>query len=188
MSTRATYTIHDNQEQFHVYKHHDGYPLGGIKAIAAALPFAWDLPRFEGDEFAAAFVAGNKWNKGSDLMSVARKAHADAFGSDPQPGRAPYKQVAFNLEMADYEFRFMGGGVRLLPSAPNWRTVSPGDIQYHYDIRCMDGVVIVASQKCSERGEQWKVTDLFTEPLTKLMALTEEQLDAMIEKASEEAA
>lgn len=65
MSTRAVYTFigcaeFDRGERHHVYKHCDGYPSGAADAIAAAIPLAWPLPRFEADEFAAAFVAGNK--------------------------------------------------------------------------------------------------------------------------------
>lgn len=69
MSTRACYLFSDDPqtkvdpthlEGHIVYKHHDGYPSGAIEALAKALPLAWQLPRFEADEFAASFVAGNK--------------------------------------------------------------------------------------------------------------------------------
>ena len=64
MSTRAVYTFTDNRNVFHVYKHHDGYPMEAARSILAALPLAWPLPRFEPDEFAAAFVAANKSQPG----------------------------------------------------------------------------------------------------------------------------
>ena len=60
MSTRAVYTFKDNHETIHVYKHCDGYPEGGLSWIANARHFAWNLPRFEASDFAAAFVAANK--------------------------------------------------------------------------------------------------------------------------------
>lgn len=64
MSTRAVYGFVENKDQggktHWIYKHHDGYPEGAASHIVKALPFAWTLPRFEADEFAAAFVAGNK--------------------------------------------------------------------------------------------------------------------------------
>jgi len=77
MSTRAIYTFCDPRTEahvykHHVYKHHDGYPYnggvhngtayegGGLVWINNAKAFAWDLPRFEADEFAASFVAANK--------------------------------------------------------------------------------------------------------------------------------
>ena len=60
MSTRAMYTFKDQYDTVHVYKHHDGYPEGGISWIANARNYAWPLPRFEADDFASAFVAANK--------------------------------------------------------------------------------------------------------------------------------
>lgn len=72
MSTRAIYTFYDSRTEVHVYKHHDGYPYcklrgqfgggeaGGLAWINDAKKLAWDLPRFEADEFAASFVAANK--------------------------------------------------------------------------------------------------------------------------------
>lgn len=60
MGTRALYTFKDGSDSVNVYKHWDGYPTGAIQHIKAAIPFAWALPRFEANEFAAAFCAGNK--------------------------------------------------------------------------------------------------------------------------------
>lgn len=81
MSTRAAYTFIDREGQdgtHHVYKHHDGYPSGALKAITAALRFAWDLPRFEADEFAAAFVAANKPRHGGGVrLTHDWKLHGD---------------------------------------------------------------------------------------------------------------
>lgn len=64
MSTRACYTFADKHQCHHVYKHHDGYPSGAEQHISKALSHAWQLPRFEADEFAAAFVAANKDSSG----------------------------------------------------------------------------------------------------------------------------
>lgn len=60
MGTRAMYSFTTGNETYHVYKHWDGYPQGAAKFIEKALPYAWPLPRFEPDEFACAFIAGNK--------------------------------------------------------------------------------------------------------------------------------
>jgi len=97
MSTRAVITFIDERDTFHVYKHHDGYPLsehGVIAAIQKAMPLAWTLPRFEASEFACAFIAANKtrggglhltghWNQHGDLdyrYEVRRdSADLDAF-------------------------------------------------------------------------------------------------------------
>jgi len=67
MSTRACYSFSDNEQIYYVYKHHDGYPEGAIEAICRARLFAWELPRFEADEFAAAFIAANKGKTGGGI-------------------------------------------------------------------------------------------------------------------------
>lgn len=70
MSTRSMFSFLDPSDGpiptiFNVYMHMDGYPSGAILALQAALPHAWPLPRFEADEFGAAFVAGNKSGGGN---------------------------------------------------------------------------------------------------------------------------
>lgn len=78
MSTRATYEFKDDHNSFTIYKHCDGYPEGGLQWIARAIPHAWDLPRFEPDEFAAAFVVGNKGTDGGDVrITTGRQIHGD---------------------------------------------------------------------------------------------------------------
>jgi len=80
MSTRALYTFIDpeTKETFHVYKHHDGYPEGAKRWIKAALAYAWTLPRFEADEFAAAFVAANKSGGGGVRLQQSGSVYAVA--------------------------------------------------------------------------------------------------------------
>lgn len=77
MSTRATYEFRDAYESHTVYRHHDGYPEGAKQWIEAALPHAWPLPRFEADEFGAAFVAGCKDSAGGVRLTAGRDAHGD---------------------------------------------------------------------------------------------------------------
>jgi hypothetical protein len=82
MSTRALYTIIDADtkakpaeqsryglrpavkaskgDAWNVYIHGDGYPTGAADYVLGAQLFAWDLPRFEADEFAAALCASAK--------------------------------------------------------------------------------------------------------------------------------
>ena len=70
MSTRAVYTFRDimnDGKQYHVYKHHDGYPQGAMQWIRNAIPFAWQAPRFEPSDFACAFVCGNKGKGGGGI-------------------------------------------------------------------------------------------------------------------------
>lgn len=80
MSTRAVYTFkatNSGMPDFSVYKHHDGYPSGAAEAITKTLPLAWPLPRYENDEFSAAFVAANKNGGGSVRLTTDANAHGD---------------------------------------------------------------------------------------------------------------
>jgi hypothetical protein len=82
MSTRATYEFVDQYGSHTVYKHHDGYPEGGLQWIYKALEFAWPLPRFEADDFGAAFIAANKPQKYGDSgggvrLTDSRESHSD---------------------------------------------------------------------------------------------------------------
>jgi hypothetical protein len=84
MGTRAVYTFKDKHESFNVYKHYDGYPEGegagpgAYGFIKAAKEFAWDLPRFEASDFAAAFIAANKQPGGGDIyFTDSYKNHGD---------------------------------------------------------------------------------------------------------------
>jgi hypothetical protein len=77
MGTRAVYTFIDEDDRHSVYKHWDGYPRWGCQFIANALPLAWPLPRFEADEFAAAFVAANKKTAGDIRLTPGPEAHGD---------------------------------------------------------------------------------------------------------------
>lgn len=65
MSTRAMYTFKDKHDTIHVYKHCDGYPEGGLSWIVNTQKLAWNLPRFEASDFAAAFVGANKAGSGN---------------------------------------------------------------------------------------------------------------------------
>lgn len=72
MSTRAVFTFSDPDHRGRplvVYKHHDGYPEGALAALRRTLDsgLCWPLPRFEADEFAAAFVAANKPKGGGGI-------------------------------------------------------------------------------------------------------------------------
>ena len=78
MGTRAVYTFKSHGESFHVYKHWDNTPENAAEFIAAAIWKAWDLPRFEADEFSAAFIAANKDKAGDIRLIRSAKACADA--------------------------------------------------------------------------------------------------------------
>lgn len=74
MGTRAVYTFIDELDCVSVYKHWDGDPAQACRFIANALPMAWPLPRFEAEEFAAAFVAANKKGRGDIYLIAGPKA------------------------------------------------------------------------------------------------------------------
>jgi hypothetical protein len=66
MSTRCTLTVRDEkdgEEAYSIYRHYDGYPddkSGVLWTLRKALSYAWELPRFDPAEFAAAIVAAWK--------------------------------------------------------------------------------------------------------------------------------
>ena len=60
MGTRAIYVFEDDHDEVAVYKHYDNYPQGATHFINNAKKYAWKFPRFEADEFGAAFVVANK--------------------------------------------------------------------------------------------------------------------------------
>lgn len=92
MSTRAIYTFSEGDHSIHVYKHHDGYPYasynsgrgeaGGLLWIKKAKELAWELPRFEADEFAASFVAANKTESGGCRLITTE--HPWEYASDAE--------------------------------------------------------------------------------------------------------
>lgn len=80
MSTRATITVADKHDSFDIYQHHDGYPDGPhglVRHIAMARRLAWDLPRFEAADFAAAIIAVLKDRGGSTYLTKDAEAHGD---------------------------------------------------------------------------------------------------------------
>lgn len=77
MSTRAVYTFKDDRDEHHVFKQYDGYPKGAMIFISKAIHKAWPLPRFEADEFAAAFIAANKEEEGDLRLTKGPESHGD---------------------------------------------------------------------------------------------------------------
>lgn len=154
MSTRGCYRFidGDNQGPYTVYKHSDNYPwgqYGGVAAIAAALPYAWPLPRFEADEFAAGFVSANKKcaedmaREYDQRATEYEKADPDTVEWGPERGKkAIAKAVAsYRRQAAEYRdpnssyAKMCGGNVRLM-NTPDANSLDylPGDIEYLYDV------------------------------------------------------
>jgi hypothetical protein len=70
MGTRGIFIFEDGHDEVAVYKHYDSYPSGAAQFIEAAKAHAWRLPRFEADEFGAAFVAANKCQEGGGIRLI----------------------------------------------------------------------------------------------------------------------
>lgn len=126
MSTRAVYSVFegDNTPPINIYIHHDGYPSGALDHIKEAFPFAWKLPRFEADEFAAALCAGAK---SSCLLRYTKALENQIAGKTPDEWYTPAKLKQYFEESA-------GGGCRVFPSGPPIE-VPAFDLEYRYEIR-----------------------------------------------------
>lgn len=81
MGTRSITTFTDERGSYHIYKHWDGYPENMVPLIFGAQTAAWELPRFEADEYAAAFVSTTKVKEGDVRIQLGRTDAADVeFG------------------------------------------------------------------------------------------------------------
>ena len=161
MSTRALYTFRsgDGSEEHHVYVHSDGYPTGAADKIVSALEYAWPLPRYEADEFAAAFVAANKAYYINEELDLLREVEASLNGTSKRPLIDVQKDL---INCRRYGAQgFNGGGVRLMPSG-DWTEVAPQDIEYRYLIQPRGGVgagtqmnaqLLVQAFKVSHQGQ-----------------------------------
>lgn len=142
MSTRALFSFEDADGSYHVYKHDDGDPQGAAEAIMNALEYAWPLPMFEADEFAAAFVAANKPHWKDSVGGVAKTTEDEAR-------------------------RSRGGGVRLTMGA-TWEEAAPADVVFHYTITFPQGLVVRAESVTYHEdpsgggNDKWDVTDHYT--------------------------
>ena len=79
MGTRSTYTFKDDNGEYTVYVHYDGYATGAAENLAATLASGkiWELPSFEADEFAAGFIAAIKERGGNVRLTTSPQQHAD---------------------------------------------------------------------------------------------------------------
>jgi hypothetical protein len=173
MSTRACYRFipengpNDFPGVVTVYKHHDGYPEGAAKAIEATLPHAFPLPRFEADEFAAAFVRANK--KNADDYARDYEAGA-AAATDPEQKKACLAVAERYRSEKAYRDGVQGGGVRLVPfEGLDAYQRFAGDLAFLYDIRCVDGKLRVTAYQLTEHDGVWTVEKFF-EGSTKQLA------------------
>ncbi len=161
MSTRALYTFTDETSSWNVYKHHNGYPTGAASVINAALKwFAWPLPRFEADEFAAAFCAAGKAHRMLDL--VEREIDLETFLSED----AAYGDISH------------GGGVRFMPQGdPRMVAVARCcDIEYRYEVTVRVKVkdLYITAYEVSA-WDEYSEKKIFSGPLKKFTAWAKEE-------------
>jgi hypothetical protein len=147
MSTRGMVTFRsaDGSEEHHVYVHSDMYPTGAADKIVAALEYAWQLPRYEADEFAAAFVAANKSYYINQELELLREF--ETIDGTTVMGSLAHKKIKERLaDVRKYhKDGFSGGGVRLMPSG-KFEDVAPWDLEYRYIIQPKQGHVGAGSQ------------------------------------------
>ena len=104
MGTRAVYFFedrHNDDSYYGVYKHYDGYPQGAAAHIEDAKAYAWPLPRWEADEFAAAFVAANKNPKGGEVRLLPNFEHTSI--DMLMDGRLPWCDFYYIISWDDYD-------------------------------------------------------------------------------------
>ena len=112
MATRATITVADGNDSFDLYQHHDGYPDGPhglVRHIAMAGRMAWDLPRFEASDFAAAIIAVLKDRGGSTYLTKNADEHGD-------------RDYHYRIEPLRENFQTR---VMITISRPNWEMSKP---------------------------------------------------------------
>lgn len=76
MGTRAVITFRDSIGRFSVYQHYDGDPETVLENIKLA-KHHWAMPRFEADEYAAAYIATYKTSSGNIRLTSGPQAHGD---------------------------------------------------------------------------------------------------------------
>ncbi len=179
MSTRALYTFIDpeTKQSYHVYRHHDGYPSGAAQHIRAALAYAWKLPRFEADEFAAAFVAANKGSTWRDRELELLREYEGPLSSEASEGVLT-RRVEIRKELArvrDYmKGSSSGGGVRLMHSGSVY-AVAPADIEYRYEVTLAKGQLHVTAYSTNFWDVRSKASEkrIYKGPLSGFEALEE---------------
>jgi hypothetical protein len=165
MSTRALYTFKGENaaDTWNVYKHHDGYPTGAANVLQNTLKyFAWVLPRYEADEFAAAFCAAGKADY--YLRAVEAVEAHDA------------KEYKFALRYTALgETKNQGGGVRMMPQGPALKVAAKNcsDIEYRYEIYQKANVLRVRAYAVNAWDDKPTETLLTDCPLAEFAAWAE---------------
>jgi hypothetical protein len=124
------------------------------------------LPRFEADEFAAAFVAANKPSAKTRRMDYIAKAERE---TDPER-KLHLLEAAENYGPGGRYADCVGGGVRLVnrPGCGAFKTYAT-DIEYLYDVT-RKGHLLHNVGYSSERDGDWTITRIFSGRLTRMHA------------------
>ena len=77
MGTRCTISTKDENGEYFIFRHWDGYPDAVVPDILKALPYAWELPRFEADEFITALVCAFKDGAGNIRFAKSHEQYGD---------------------------------------------------------------------------------------------------------------
>jgi hypothetical protein len=170
MSTRACYRFIDPSDTgvVTIYKHGDGYPEGAVCWITKALEFAWPLPRFEADEFAAAFVAANKRSAEQRHQAYLKKAERE---TDPEI-KAHLQRTAEGWKPGgQYALACNGGDLRVVnqPGMEAFKSYA-ADIAYLYDVTRKNDVLHVTVYSTHERDRKWTIKRVFAGNLTQMQA------------------
>ena len=144
-----------------VYKHSDG----AVCWINKALEHAWPLPRFEADEFAAAFVAANKPSVKNRHMDYIAKAERE---TDPER-KLHLLKAAEDYGPGGRYADCVGGGIRLVnkPGCDAFKTYA-ADIEYLYDVTRKGNLLYIVGYATSERNGSWTITRIFSGNLARM--------------------
>ena len=172
MSTRACYRFigrpGDHAEVVTVYKRSDGYPEGAVCWISKALDFAWPLPRFEADEFAAAFIAANKKSARQRHAEYLAKAEREA---DPQIKAHLQRSAEEWTPGGRYALACVGGDLRVVnqPGREAFKSYAT-DIEFLYDVTVKGEALHVTVHSTVERNGKWTIGRVFAGSLPEMQA------------------
>ncbi len=131
MSTHAIVQFKDEEGIVSVFKHSDGNPRWIGQHLKEALEYAWELPRFEANEFAAAFV------------TACKLAHKKIIDENTewclQQGHTPNHRTA-------------GGEIRIVPRSDALAWQWAGDSQYRYLVESKKNQLTVTAWEIGEYG------------------------------------
>ena len=169
MSTRACYRFIDpkTSDVVTVYKHHDGYPEGAVCWITKAIEYAWRLPRFEADEFAAAFVAANKASAADKRRECLERASRERSPT----AKAALLRMAEDWAPSGRYAAMHGGGVRIvnLPGLEAFKSYAT-DIAFLYDVTLRNNALHVSAYATHAHQGEWAIEPLFAGTLAEMQA------------------